>query len=84
MVASGVPEKMKNNHVKEISSVALKMREFLFDYQIPHRPGQHLHCRWGFNTGPVFTGVVGISAPKYCVFGGTVSSYLGILQTSKL
>ncbi|KAK6021214.1 hypothetical protein OSTOST_13122 [Ostertagia ostertagi] len=40
---------------------------------IPHRPGQYLHCRWGFNTGPVFTGVVGIRAPRYSVFGPTVT-----------
>ncbi|EPB74361.1 adenylate/guanylate cyclase catalytic domain protein [Ancylostoma ceylanicum] len=46
---------------------------FLYDFMIPHRPGQYLHCRWGFNTGPVFTGVVGIRAPRYSVFGPTVT-----------
>ncbi|KJH44086.1 adenylate/guanylate cyclase catalytic domain protein [Dictyocaulus viviparus] len=52
-------------------SSSRKAEKFLYEFMIPHRPGQYLHCRWGFNTGPVFTGVVGIRAPRYSVFGPT-------------
>uniref|UniRef100_A0A1I7WDT6 Guanylate cyclase domain-containing protein n=1 Tax=Heterorhabditis bacteriophora TaxID=37862 RepID=A0A1I7WDT6_HETBA len=85
-VASGIPSPSKTEHVRNIATIALLQREvsikdkiiitrklFLYDFMIPHRPGQYLHCRWGFNTGAVFTGVVGIRAPRYSVFGPTVT-----------
>ncbi|CAD6186789.1 unnamed protein product [Caenorhabditis auriculariae] len=72
-VASGIPIASETAHVKNIAMVALLQRDFLHKFEIPHRPGQYLKCRWGFNSGSVFTGVVGIRAPRYAVFGPTVT-----------
>ena len=72
-VASGMPTENKQKHVANIANIALKQRKFMTEFEIPHRPGKYLHCRWGFNTGPLFSGVIGRRAPRYAAFGRTVS-----------
>uniref|UniRef100_A0A0N4ZS00 guanylate cyclase n=1 Tax=Parastrongyloides trichosuri TaxID=131310 RepID=A0A0N4ZS00_PARTI len=73
VVSCGVPEPSRYNHVKNIANMTLQMREFLLGYKVPHRPEKHLQCRFGFNSGPVFSGVIGLKAPRFCLFGQTAS-----------
>ncbi|CAI2353855.1 unnamed protein product [Caenorhabditis sp. 36 PRJEB53466] len=72
-VAAGLPAEIVTEHVKSISMIALLQRESLHQFEIPHRPGKYLNCRWGFNSGEVFSGVIGQRAPRYACFGEAVT-----------
>ncbi|XP_075071627.1 guanylate cyclase 2G-like [Mixophyes fleayi] len=74
MVASGLPIQNGLQHIEEIATMSLHFLSAMLSFRIRHMPNEKLKLRIGLHTGPVVAGVVGVTMPRYCLFGDTVNT----------
>ncbi|XP_061491974.1 guanylate cyclase 2G-like isoform X2 [Rhineura floridana] len=82
MVASGLPIRNGKKHAEEIATMSLHFLSAIISFKIRHMPNEKLRLRIGIHTGPVVAGVVGITRPRYCLFGDTVNTASRMESTS--
>lgn len=74
MVASGVPNRNGNRHAAEMANMSLDILHCIGTFKMRHMPELKVRIRIGLHSGPVVAGVVGLTMPRYCLFGDTVNT----------
>lgn len=83
MVASGIPKRNGKKHSGEIANMALDLLSAVTNFRIRHMTGAKLQLRIGLHTGPCAAGVVGLTMPRYCLFGDTINMASRMESTGK-
>ncbi|KAL3225189.1 hypothetical protein MRX96_049319 [Rhipicephalus microplus] len=73
MVVGGLPERNRD-HAEQVATMALDLLHLCGRFRIRHMPNVPLMLRIGLHTGAVVAGVVGLTMPRYCLFGDTVNT----------
>ncbi|XP_049886707.1 retinal guanylyl cyclase 1 [Pectinophora gossypiella] len=73
MVVGGLPVRARD-HAEAVATMALHLLHLAGAFRIRHLPSTPLHLRIGLHSGPCCAAVVGLTMPRYCLFGDTVNT----------
>ncbi|XP_035241618.1 retinal guanylyl cyclase 2 [Anguilla anguilla] len=74
MVASGLPKRNGNKHAAEVANMSLNILSAVGSFKMRHMPEVPVRIRIGLHSGSCVAGVVGLTMPRYCLFGDTVNT----------